>query len=391
MPEHPNREIEQRLRAAAEARRCAAGGAFTLHTADRRQLQEEVARTLRQPSFGARPGWLAWLRRHRAGLAFGSGLALVLLISVPAFLQPAFRKIRERAQEPRAAVRSDSLRPEAEPKAKVEVLRSEPAPTAAAPLRPEPLAKSAPPPAAASPAPARELAAQGGGAGRNFPAEPTAARALKEASLATAIPFESQGGTVNSAMRASRDKEAAARLSVAALEANQATELLSSFRFEQRGSSVTVVVADGSIYTGAVESLADAPGRGTNAVPASRAVRAEQAPELARHRYNLATSARGKPQAQAPAADNQAWAFRVAGTNRTLQQVVVLSGSVPLPAAPAGSTQQWVRSQTPTQVQTGIASRQAAQTLPSTNSPLTGELQVGRGTPVTFEALPAAR
>ena len=380
MPETPNREIEQRLRAAAETRRAAAGGPFALHPADRRGLQDEVARAFPRPATGAQPGWWRWLVRHRAGLGFGGALALVLFISVPALLRPASQKTSKPTSDVQAATKSEAPRPNARQATK---LKSAPPAPAAAPLLADKIEKTPAPPAVAAAPPAPM--GLGGGANRDLAVTATAREVRQDAVPPDAV----------LALQAGRGQAIASHYA-AAVGAAQATvapsatrfaEPLSQFRFEQRGTVVTVVDADGSVYTGALESSpADA------TITRAAAADAAQVSGPMRRRFALAAPSPAQALAQDRLEETarQDGAFRVTGTNRTLQQAVVFSGHLP-GAAPHGSgTQNWVRA--PMQNQPGLKLSQTVTSPPlSTNAPLKGELQVGPGSPMPFQAMPAGR
>ena len=85
--------------------------------------------------------------------------------------------------------------------------------------------------------------------------------------------------------------------------------VLASFRVEQTGNAMRIIDADGSVYTGAVQVAQSE--RVTRAVPPKNAPPTIQRVQIA-----------GQP----PAVQN--YFFRVAGTNRNLQQNVVFSGNL---------------------------------------------------------------
>ena len=77
-PETPQ-QTEERLQRYAKERR-AQGGAFALHPATRRLLQDEVRRQ-HGPAVKARPGWGSWLGLWRNGLVIGGGVAAAVLLA----------------------------------------------------------------------------------------------------------------------------------------------------------------------------------------------------------------------------------------------------------------------------------------------------------------------
>jgi len=96
MPNEPDNNIEEQLKAWAAARRSDTGEPFELHPATRRMLQDEVARTYpatRRESKSA-PGWLALLR-PRLALAL-SAVAATVVLSVALWPSLAPNQVRGR-------------------------------------------------------------------------------------------------------------------------------------------------------------------------------------------------------------------------------------------------------------------------------------------------------
>lgn len=342
MSETPQREIEQRLRAAAARRRADAGESFVLHPADRQHLHAEIARAFRHPPSPKPAGWLLWLWRHRLGLAMGSGLALVMLVTATVPFATASKK--------KSAPRSPAIE-------------------AAGSVAARSVADEAPPALASEPMPALSKAeAVVVGASASLHAEARADRRDAVAALA--------------------QKELPPV--AAPKDADPVAVPLREFRLEQQGSSITVRDADGSIYTGRVETVPAAPAQSADLREATRQAAAPEAAARFRSRYGMPAPAAsgGSLSATAPMG-----LFQVAGTNRTLQQGVVLRGSLPQISPNVATTQQWIRRSSPVPFPAAAptAARQTA--APATNAvaPLTGELQVGREQPVPFQADPARR
>lgn len=364
MPDTPHSEIEQRLRATAEHRRRDVGGPFELHAVDRRRLQEEVARTHR-----ARPtrdgfSWLAWLRRRRASLALYGGLALIVVLAAPTLLQLPGRDRREQAPLTDSPTTTPTVPLDA---AASPIETALPAPSVPPPPEPSTTALSADPapavtpPAAAPHAIAERSLVRGGEPG---PAQ-FRSRADQESPLA-------------SPRTLSASPPAPLRAGVPNTSSERSAALLQSFRLEQRGEQVAIVDADGSVYHGTANLLE--PGSGvpppppspTSPAPARDAAATTTSPALARSARRSALP--GEGEAAAPMLR-----FQALGTNRTLQQAVLITGTLPGTTNLTGQTQQWIRVVTPTPDQ------------PTTNLPLSGQLQIGRESPVPFQAHPAAR
>jgi hypothetical protein len=87
MPSDPERPIEKLLRAAAKERRDKAGSTWEIHPANRRLLQQEVARRFGKPP-GPAPGFLAWLLGRGWFRPLGASAALAVLLLGAWFLLP---------------------------------------------------------------------------------------------------------------------------------------------------------------------------------------------------------------------------------------------------------------------------------------------------------------
>ena len=90
MPEEPNRNIEEQLKACAQKRRDEAGGPLELHPVTRKRLQDEVARTysVRVGQPAPKPDWraLLWPR-----LALAGSICALLAILVGLLLPAAYK------------------------------------------------------------------------------------------------------------------------------------------------------------------------------------------------------------------------------------------------------------------------------------------------------------
>jgi hypothetical protein len=400
MPDHPHQEIEQRLRAAAETRRRAAGGPFVLHPADRRLLQDEVARTFTPSAREARPPWLAWLFRHRAGLVFYSALALVVMVCVPGMLAPAGQKLRKPSSPTTASQSGEQPRPQATDKAAPPAVAEPSRPKVAAPPAPGVRAEksvaehpvSAPAPASAA-APAAVL-----------PPAKLEARSdphdivLHDSANRETAREQAQSRQYAPPASGAAPSEAPAASGFRAAKAIADVEPFSYFRLERSGPAVTVVDADGSVYRGALLSeperdrLAPPPTRGLAAPVAAPALGGAGGGAGRARTDNQRRSSVPAPTPMPTTAQAAGLSFLVTGTNLTSQQTVRFQGSVPWPLDRQNATQTWSRSQIATQLST------ATQRLPAapagaggTNAALVGELQIGPAAPVRLEARPANR
>ena len=408
----PERPIEKLLRAFAKKRREQAGEPIELHPVARQQLQKEIARRAAGTSG---TGWFSnFFHGLRPRLAFAlcfSALVVAGLIFLP--------NLRERKLSTLAS--ANSPQKETAPAKKTEPAMTPPpvAPVAPAANQRERVdqdkqpaiagnttMKSTPPAAAnrqsvatadettkqaavvqsvaaqtpaptsvaaASPAPSKQetrafksdraanVASFGG-------ASVADARALSKDTLSPApgsvALFEnSKTQVVAAAPAASQvfnrlDIPASGRRAVDGLIASAA--VLTSFRVEQTGNALRVVDTDGSVYTGAVQV----------AQPAStvRAASPKNAPVVAR----VITAA-----PPSPAAQN--YYFRVAGTNRNLNQNVIFSGNlIPLTNAP---------------ILTGAVGTRRALELPVesllSNSRISGKAVIGDQKEIEVNAIPA--
>ena len=103
--------------------------------------------------------------------------------------------------------------------------------------------------------------------------------------------------------------EAPATRRIAAKALKSPATILTSFRVEQNGNSMKIIDADGSVYTGSVQIAQQEPTASYSFAPAKSAP--------------VGTSQLAKASAPTP----QSYFFRVAGTNRDLNENIVFSGN----------------------------------------------------------------
>src|SRR5438445_12945741 len=97
MPDEPNRNVEDQLKAWAQKRREEAGAPLELHPATRKLLQDEVARTFTKKTTepAARPG--GWLKVFWPRFALVGSICALLVILAGLSL-PALSKAKAKAQ-----------------------------------------------------------------------------------------------------------------------------------------------------------------------------------------------------------------------------------------------------------------------------------------------------
>jgi hypothetical protein len=180
--------------------------------------------------------------------------------------------------------------------------------------------------------------------------------------------------------------------------------VLASFRVEQSGRELRIIDNDGSVYTGSLQ-LADAQlsplpeARSATATPAAQpSVLSGAAPAVAPSTASVSESRRAHaiaPDDTVPVAANKApmqnYFFSVAGTNLSLRQNVVFTGSFMTssnldvfkqPAAGGGFGGASDRAVQGKAVEPGL--------IPLTNSTITGKIQIGRRRAIDIRAVPSA-
>jgi hypothetical protein len=339
------RHIEKTLRAYAKRRRDEAGTPPGLHPAARQLLQAEVARLNREtrPAPGFASSWW-WLFSPRFALGIAAAAVLLLVVISLPRLRPSPSRSgvaqQQLAKNTPAAMPADksAAPPTAPPPAALEIpsnpnlaqsARNQvtdaaqaraPAP-ASAPPPPPPAAATLPlssqetsiaAPPAASPALAAAEASRpvlapppqpvGSPAGPVTPAPAPASAFFRAADLAAAPALTRHFDRLN-------------RLPVSAsLDDSSRRDLLSSFRVEQDGDQLRVIDdSDGSVYSGSLTNAA--------APTQSASLASGSAPNAAATNVVL-------DRLQTIPAPVPNYTFSVRGTNLTLNQLVVMTGSV---------------------------------------------------------------
>jgi hypothetical protein len=165
-------------------------------------------------------------------------------------------------------------------------------------------------------------------------------------------------------------------------KAMPAKAVLASFQVEQTGSQLRIVDGDGSVYSGYVQPVGAALRARSAKLEAPAAAATTRAPGGA-----LAPTTSSSLTSDQPASQN--YAFRVAGTNRSLNQKVVFTGNL-LTATNLASSLPAVTNQS---VGGGLGGSQNAPAqqglLPLLNSQISGKVVIGTGKAVEINALPA--
>jgi len=418
MANEPERPIETLLRSAAKQRRDEAGAPFELHPADRRLLQGEVARKFSKPqphppSFAALLGQL-WPR-----FAWGVGILAVLGLSVWLLLPPSGpgkpEALLARNQSVSEAMPDKALPPA--PTTAPATIAPEPAP--AAKTKPAEVAYvETPPPGRASPASQlsmappllakdaavaqderrtrKEVSAKPADARSDQPALeykslPTVASANRTASapLATDRLSESTAaalkGTKSLAVtqRFVQTEPATTARALFEDKAPPAHAVLASFQLEQTGSQLRIVDGDGSVYSGYVQPAGSGRRERSAKTGAPAVAGAARAPAMA-FKPKTASSL------DSDLLPSQSYSFRVAGTNRSLNQKVVFTGNLLtttnlvslVPAATNLSLGDVPERNQAVPVQPGL--------VPLLNSRISGKVVIGSGKAVEINALPAS-
>jgi hypothetical protein len=437
MANEPERPIETLLRAAAKKRRDEARAPFELHPVDRRLLQGEVARRFAKPLPEPRP-FAALLSQLWPRFAWGVGILAVLGLSVWLLLPPSgsgkteallarnqpFAKdssVAQDEQEARDKLELNAPAQLADQRKKAEMqlaasggtpaqssagavggaygarygLATKPAPLAVVPGSPgAPPAVATTPPAASvalMEVSAKPADARSDQSALQYKSLPTVASANRTASapLATYGLSESAADALKGAKSRAvtqRFVQTAPAAPARALFDDKATPVhavLASFQLEQTGSQLRIVDGDGSVYSGYVQ----APGLGRR----ERSARAG-APAVA---GAARAPVEALKQTTASSLDSdrlasQSYSFRVAGTNRSLNQKVVFTGDLLpatnlvslLPAASNLSTGRVVERYPAVPAKPGP--------LPLLNSRISGKVVIGTGNAVEINALPAS-
>ena len=155
-------------------------------------------------------------------------------------------------------------------------------------------------------------------------------------------------------------------------------QILAAFQVEQSGNQLRVIDNDGSTYTGGIEMAADEKDSSAATAQTGTALPKSEGALVA---DNIAAA----PASSARNAQN--FSFRVAGTNRTLNQQVVFTGNFLeitnlLVAAQAGLNLDQARKARAVQAQQSLPLLQ--------NSVINGRAQIGAGRQIEINAVPAA-
>lgn len=421
------RPIEKLLRRCAHKRAEEAGSAFELHPANRRLLQGEVARQypakptaeIKTVLLGRRSLWprLAW------------ALPVLLVLTVGVWLVFEQRKLQPGHAELAKAEYQSPVPSRAQPAIHSEA--AEPEPQAARIVTTPDSAKSPPtvaegtltmeysrsvpvvvpsrstvPPPTSQPAlrtdrstvvePLRPAAAPSPSLGvpRSEHTPESFARSMVSETLSptpgsiptapaptTSAPAIARYGLSASAPATLSQRFVQTPADTAARRAAEAKavqpQVLMSFLVEQDGNRLRVVDSDGSTYVGSIEPPAsegfDAP---------AEAWRESPAPAM-RRQFSVTQTA---DDAQPGLPLNQAFHFRVTGTNRTLQQPVVFAGNILMPTNVISLQQ--------TSPAAGVAGGQPTQMqqlLPMpANSAISGRVQLGKNPEMQINAVPVS-
>lgn len=419
MANEPERPIETLLRSAAKQRRDEAGAPFELHPADRRLLQGEVARKFSKPqphppSFAALLGQL-WPR-----FAWGVGILAVLGLSVWLLLPPsgpgkpeALLARNQSVSEampakalppaPTAAPATIALAPSTAAEAKsAEVAYAETPP----PSHPTPASQlgMAPPLLAKDTSVAQnerqatdklELAAPGQLAEQQKQLQYKSLPTVALANRAAPTPVATNGLSASAAAALKGAKslavtqrfvQTAPATTARALfedKAPPAHAVLASFQLEQTGSQLRIVDGDGSVYSGYVQPAGSGRRERSAKTGAPAVAGAARAPAMA-FKPKTASSL------DSDLLPSQSYSFRVAGTNRSLNQKVVFTGNLLtttnlvslVPAATNLSLGDVPERNQAVPVQPGL--------VPLLNSRISGKVVIGSGKAVEINALPAS-
>lgn len=356
MPTEPEHNMDKTLKAYAEQRRAQAGAPAELHPATRRLLHGEIARQ-RKPAAASASWW------HRLN-TFWPRLAAASVIVIASFL--TFRGARDEMPVVENLVRQVSPAPvpasgaaaeaedsvalskKLEERGELSVERRDPVRRLAGATPPAP-APVAPPPAsrpvllavdkeksAGAPVELRRMADSLDAVAEvkrtESPALPAQKPALAELALVTAKSEPEAAAAGNAGQLQARNwfikRDAAKQDAKDKMSFGTTGAVLDNFAVEQVGDRLNLIDADGSTYTGALESPAFAD---SNTVSlAGKTMTAEPARE-SRSAYTTTAAAESKQNA------GNAYRFRVSGTNRTLRQPVLVDGVLEGSVVPASN------------------------------------------------------
>ena len=435
MANEPERPIEKLLRAAARKRRDDTGAAFELHPATRRLLQGEVARkfakALRQPrSFTEILGQM-W-PRFAWGVAIFAvlGVTVWMLLPVPGKGKPEAllaqnESVREAApaKEPSPSARAAAAETPAPPKP-ARQLAAEHQPLMKDSVAAQTARRAKEQPASA---PARQLAdrketdganiAASGGRLAPAPAATVVAAddsatltgvkpdqpALAYKSLAASAPAnrpqsapattegfaksasldQAKSKTTGGVQYFARVAPAQKAISTVADKATPAHPVLAAFQVQQTGEELRIVDGDGSVYRGYL--------RRADATPPARAAKAEvSAPPPASRAPAGVLEEKVVAGLEFDRVAPPTYSFRVAGTNRSLNQQVVFTGNLlaatNLALSPPATNHLGIGGGLG-----GFQRAPAQQGLPPLlNTRISGKVVIGSGKAVEINAVPAS-
>jgi hypothetical protein len=263
----PERKIEKLLRAFAKKRRAEAGEPFELHPADRRILHGEILKQAPKPRRDILSTVMLALFQPKFGYLYVFAALILVASSLFVVLGPKEPKL-ERATN----------------KSKEQVLT------------------------VASPAPAAApVVVEGNEAQSRFSQKLEApAGSVQLATVMSEPPAQKEISNLQNFFR-----------NDASSSSSRATPVLQSFQVQQNGNAISMVDADGSVYSGSMQIAALTKGEisvpgGTLGAPTADSMRA----------VGESDRVQNEPQA----AKN--YFFRVTGTNRTLKQNVVFTGNM---------------------------------------------------------------
>ena len=321
MPPEPKRPIEKLLEASAQARRAEFGAETEMPNPMRARLHDEIARA-------NRPGEAAparsWLQRFWPIVSLGTALAALLLVaytveigrrSEPAGNNLALQSPTVRGTEPSALLKSLDA-------------PAQNAAIASAGAIGGRLAENDQAPEIAD---ASEGLESDGAAGKDTRDQfasrldgVTQSPTAPIAGVVTAAPASAAAANLSAPGENSPRQFSQANRGQTLRnnsQANKKAPILETFRFEQNGSNVRVVDADGSTYLGNFEPVSRAASSASRMLKQTQAA-AAPAPERAKSERVVSDAARPNEQY-----------FRAAGFNATLQKRVVFEGNyIPLPA-----------------------------------------------------------
>ena len=288
MPNEPKKTIEELLQASAKARRAEFGSDPKMPNPMRARLHDEIARATREEEPKLRRKWNWFAISWPVGTVAAAVLVVAFVMSRSHDLQPPDES-RQSATNQREHAKG--------------ILR---------PAAPQ-VAAGAAAKSTAEPAEVAKADDEKPNASRKFadvasaPMQEMPAAAPKKESPASSSTFFAQGqkAQTNINQQFSQSLRAGARAS----KLKQALNVLNTFQIQQNGDQIRVVDADGSTYTGKIESVAqDAIGR---------TLKDKEEESLA------ARSERAQPQ-QGPT--NQFY-FRATGYNSSLKKPIVFEGN----------------------------------------------------------------